>query len=257
LATGHDGVIIGDYRTDPWGIFGAKWLAIRQLHHNGCSSLEHPFTRLTTLATRGFPSAVCFPATWGGHKVPADRESVTRLLREWNSGNKTALDELMPVVYDQLHRLASNCLRSERPDHTLRATALVNEAYLRLVNVDVEWQDRVHFFALAARMLRRILVDHAKTNRRDKRGGGAEKVELDEAVMIGPQAGSGIIELDLALQRLAEEDPRKSEIIELLCFGGLTYDETAVALKISPATVHRELKIAKAFLHRELMQRSS
>lgn len=189
--------------------------------------------------------------------MPADRESVTRLLREWNSGNKTALDELMPVVYDQLHRLATNCLRSERPDHTLRATALVNEAYLRLVNVDVEWQDRVHFFALAARMLRRILVDHAKTNRRDKRGGGAEKIELDEAVMIGPQAGSGIIELDLAMQRLAEQDPRKSEIIELLCFGGLTYDEAAVALKISPATVHRELKMAKAFLHRELMQRSS
>lgn len=189
--------------------------------------------------------------------MPTERESVTRLLREWNAGNKTALDELMPVVYDQLHRLASNCLRSERTDHTLRATALVNEAYLRLVNVDVEWQDRVHFFALAARMLRRILVDHAKTSRREKRGGGAEKIELDEAVMIGPQAGEGIIELDLALQRLAENDPRKSEIIELLCFGGLTYDETAAALKISPATVHRELKMAKAFLHRELMQRSS
>lgn len=189
--------------------------------------------------------------------MTADRESVTRLLREWNSGNKSALDELMPVVYDQLHRLAAKCMASERTDHTLRATALVNEAYLRLINADVEWQDRVHFFALAARMLRRILVDHAKTNRRGKRGGGAEKIELDEAIMIDPQASAGIIELDLALQRLAEQDLRKSEIIELLCFGGLTYDETAAALKISPATVHRELKMAKAFLHRELMQRSS
>jgi RNA polymerase sigma factor (TIGR02999 family) len=189
--------------------------------------------------------------------MPSEQESVTRLLRECNAGNKSALDELMPVVYNQLHRLASKSLRAERPDHTLRATALVNEAYLRLVSADVEWQDRVHFFAIAARMLRRILVDHAKANQRQKRGAGAEKVELDEAVMIGPQSGAGIIELDLALQRLAQQDARKSEIIELLCFGGLTYDETAAALKISPATVHRELKLAKAFLHRELMQGSA
>jgi len=189
--------------------------------------------------------------------MPTEREAVTRLLRQWNEGNKAALDELMPVVYDQLHRLAAKSLRSERPDHTLRATALVNEAYLRLVNADVQWQDRVHFFAIAARMLRRILVDHAKADQREKRGGGAEKVEFDEAVMIGPQTTAGIIELDLALRRLADHDQRKSEIIELLCFGGLTYDETAEALKISPATVHRELKMAKAFLHRELMQGSS
>jgi RNA polymerase sigma factor (TIGR02999 family) len=189
--------------------------------------------------------------------MPTERETVTRLLQEWNAGNKAALDELMPLVYDQLHRLAAKCLRSERPDHTLRATALVNEAYLRMVNADVEWQDRVHFFAIAARMLRRILVDHAKANRREKRGGGAEKVQLDEAVMVGPQSASGIIELDLALRRLAEHDPRKSEIIELLCFGGLTYDEAAAALKISPATIHRELKLAKAFLHRELIQGAS
>jgi RNA polymerase sigma factor (TIGR02999 family) len=189
--------------------------------------------------------------------MPTEKETVTRLLREWNAGDKAALDQLMPVVYDQLRRLAAKCLRSERPDHTLRATALVNEAYLRLVNADVEWQDRVHFFAIAARMLRRILVDHAKANQREKRGGGAEKVQLDEAVMVGPQSGTGIIDLDLALQRLAEHDRRKSEIIELLCFGGLTYDETATALNISPATVHRELKLAKAFLHRELMQGAS
>src|SRR5215472_4344680 len=153
--------------------------------------------------------------------MPTDSESVTRLLREWNSGNKSALDELMPVVYDQLHRLAAKCLRAERPDHTLRATALVNEAYLRLVDADVAWQDRVHFFAVSAKVLRRILVDHAKANHRQKRGGGAAKVELDEAVLLDRRSEAGIIELDLALQRLAEHDMRKSEIMELLSFGGL------------------------------------
>jgi len=163
----------------------------------------------------------------------------------------------MPVVYEQLRKLAARCLRAERPDHTLRATALVNEAYLRLVDADVDWQDRVHFFAVSARLLRRILVDHAKANHRKKRGGGAEKVTLDEALLVGPQATAGIVELDEALQRLAAHDQRKSELIELLCFGGLTYDEAATALKISPATVHRELKMAKAWLHRELTQSPS
>lgn len=187
----------------------------------------------------------------------SESESVTSYLRALSAGNKEALDQLMPLVYDQLHRLAAKCLRAERPNHTLRATALVNEAYLRLVDADVDWQDRVHFFAISARILRRILVDHAKANRSQKRGGGEEKLQFDEAVMVGPQSEAGVIELDLALQRLAEHDRRKSEIIELLCFGGLTYDETAAALNISPATVHRELKMAKAFLHRELRQGSS
>jgi RNA polymerase sigma factor (TIGR02999 family) len=160
----------------------------------------------------------------------------------------------MPVVYDQLRKLASNCLRAERPDHTLRATALVHEAYVRLVDSDVAWQDRVHFFAVSARMLRRILVDHAKSRNRDKRGGEFEKIPLDEAVMVGPQSDKGIVELDDALKRLATQDQRKSELIELLFFGGLTYDEAAAALKISPATVHRELILAKAWLYRELSQ---
>ena len=153
-----------------------------------------------------------------------ERQLVTRLLKEWGSGNKAALDELMPVVYQQLRKLASICLRSERPDHTLRATALVHEAYLRLVDADVAWEDRVHFFAVSARLLRRILVDHAKANKRQKRGGGAATISLDEAIMIGPQTTGGIVELDEALQRLAAHDRRKSDIIELLCFGGLTYD---------------------------------
>ena len=187
----------------------------------------------------------------------SESESVTSYLCALSAGNKEALDQLMPLVYDQLHRLAAKCLRAERPNHTLRATALVNEAYLRLVDANVDWQDRVHFFAISARILRRILVDHAKANRSQKRGGGEEKLQFDEAVMVGPQSEAGVIELDLALQRLAEHDRRKSEIIELLCFGGLTYDETAAALNISPATVHRELKMAKAFLHRELRQGSS
>jgi RNA polymerase sigma factor (TIGR02999 family) len=190
-------------------------------------------------------------------ETPADRQLVTRLLKEWGGGNKEALDELMPVVYLQLRKLASICLRSERPDHTLRATALVHEAYIRLVDADVAWQDRVHFFAVSARLLRRILVDHAKAGRRQKRGGGAETISLDEAVMVGPQTTGGIVALDGALQRLAVLDQRKSEIIELLCFGGLTYDEAAEALKISSATVHRELKLAKAWLHRELTQGSA
>lgn len=187
-------------------------------------------------------------------ETPPDKQLVTSLLKEWGGGNKAALDELMPLVYQQLRKLASICLLSERPDHTLRATALVHEAYLRLVDADVAWQDRVHFFAVSARLLRRILVDHAKANRRQKRGGGAETIALDEAVMIGPQTTGGVVELDMALQRLAANDQRKSDIIELLCFGGLTYDEAAAALKISPATVHRELKLAKAWLHRELTQ---
>jgi RNA polymerase sigma factor (TIGR02999 family) len=185
-------------------------------------------------------------------EVSPDRQLVTRLLQQWGSGDKQALDELMPVVYEQLRKVASNCLRSERPGHTLAATALVHEAYLRLVDSDVAWQDRVHFFALSARILRRILVDHAKSNNRQKRGGEFEKVPLDEAVIIGPQADRGIVELDEALQRLAAQDQRKSELIELLFFGGLTYDEAAAALKISPATVHRELTLAKAWLYREL-----
>lgn len=181
-----------------------------------------------------------------------DHQQVTRLLQQWSGGNKQALDELMPVVYDQLRRLAASYLRSENRDHTLRATALVNEAYVRLVGANVNWQDRVHFFAVSARILRRILVDHAKSNNRQKRGGEFEKIPIDEAILVGPQADKGILELDDALQRLAAQDSRKSELVELLFFGGLTYDEAAAALKISPATVHRELTLAKAWLYRDL-----
>jgi RNA polymerase sigma factor (TIGR02999 family) len=189
--------------------------------------------------------------------MPTERQVVTQLLQQWSGGNKQALDQLMPVVYQQLHKIAARCMRAERTDHTLRATALVHEAYLKLVDADVAWQDRVHFYAVSARLLRNILVDHAKANKRQKRGGGAEKVTFDDAVLVGPETPGGILEIDEALKRLAVHDERKSQIIELLFFGGLTYDEAAAALQISPATVHRELKMAKAWLYRELAQPSA
>jgi len=183
-----------------------------------------------------------------------DRQEVTQLLQQWRAGDNQALDQLMPIVYEELRRLASRCLRAERPGHTLRATALVHEAYLRLMDADIGWQDRAHFYAVAARIVRRILVEYARSHGRQKRGGGEIPVPLDEAVIVGPEASSTVLELDEALQRLSAVDERKSDIIQLLFFGGLTYDETAAALDISPATVHRELKLAKAWLHRELSQ---
>jgi RNA polymerase sigma factor (TIGR02999 family) len=181
-----------------------------------------------------------------------DRELVTQLLHKWSSGNKQALDALTPLVYEPLRRLAMRCMRDERPDHTLRATALVHEVYLRLVNSDVEWKDRVHFYAVAATLLRRILVDHARALNSEKRGRRAEKIAFDEALFIGRRVDSSIVELDDALKLLATHDQRKSDIVEMLYFGGLTYEETAAALNISESTIHRELKMAKAWLYREL-----
>ncbi len=186
-----------------------------------------------------------------------ETQAVTRLLHEWKNGDSEALDELMPIVYRELRRLAGRLLAAERPGHTLSATALVHEAYLRLVDADIDWQDRAHFYAIGARVLRRILVDHAKTRNRQKRGGGVEKIPLDEAILIGSEAADIVVDLDEALNRLAIQDARKSEIVQLLFFGGLTHDETADALNISPATVHRELKLAKAWLYRELAQDSA
>jgi len=183
-----------------------------------------------------------------------DSQNVTILLQQWRSGDEGALDQLMPVVYQELRRLAKRCLYAERPGHTLRATELVHEAYLRLVGADIGWQDRAHFYAVAARVLRRILVEYARSHNRQKRGSGEEPITLDEALVVGPEAASIVLDLDEALRRLAVLDTRKSEVVQLLFFGGLTYDETAAALDISPATVHRELKLAKAWLHREMAQ---
>ena len=181
-----------------------------------------------------------------------DRQSVTRLLHDSSSGKREAFDALMPLVYEQLRKLAAHCLAGERHQHTLRATALVHEAYMRLIEADVPWADRIHFYRVAASVMRRILVDHARAQRRHKRGGGGCRITLDETIMAMPEAGADVIALDEALERLAEQDERKSKVIELLFFGGLTYDQTAAALEISPATVHREVRMAKAWLYREL-----
>jgi RNA polymerase sigma factor (TIGR02999 family) len=162
------------------------------------------------------------------------------------------LDEMIPAVYNQLRKLAARYLAGENPGHTLRATALVHEAYLRLAGSNVAFEDRVHFYAIAARTLRRILVDHAKSNRRQKRGGGAQRVNLDDALLVGAEEDSGILALDEALTRLSAFDARKSDIVQFLFFGGFTYDECAATLNISPATLHRELTMAKAWLYREM-----
>jgi RNA polymerase sigma factor (TIGR02999 family) len=177
---------------------------------------------------------------------------ITKLLREARQGRHEAADELMPMVYDQLRRLAETYLRNERPGHTLVATALVHEAYLRLAGADVDWKDRVHFFAVAAKQMRHILVDHAKTRRRVKRGSGGEQVSLDDVTLAYEDGAFDVIAIDEALNKLAEFDPRKSEAVEMLYFGGLTYEETAEAMGTSVATVQRELKIAKAWLHTHL-----
>ena len=181
-----------------------------------------------------------------------DRQTVTRLLRRMSSGEKDAFDQLVPLVYDQLRRLASRCLFSERGDHTLRATALVHEAYIRLADAGGDWKDRVHFYAVAARVMRHILVDHARAGKRQKRGEGLEHIALDQALLVSSQRSQDLSALDESLNRLAAHDPRKSQVVELLFFGGLTYEEAAAALGISPATVHRELRMAKAWLHRDL-----
>jgi RNA polymerase sigma-70 factor, ECF subfamily len=178
--------------------------------------------------------------------------SITSLLHQSQRGNKAAFDELVPIVYEQLYRIASRRLSSERQGHTLRTTEIVNEAYLRLVEADVAWNDRAHFYAIAAQVMRRILIDYAKGRNRSKRGGEYERVPLDSAFEMGVPSSSNLIEVNEALERLSARDPRKGSIIELLVFGGLTYDEAAAALGISAATLHRELKLAKAFLYREL-----
>jgi RNA polymerase sigma factor (TIGR02999 family) len=177
--------------------------------------------------------------------------NVTQLLLEWRGGNQAALDQLMPLVYDELRRLAQHYMKAERPEHTLQATALVNEAYVRMIDMKVSWQDRAHFFAMAARLMRRMLVDHARAHHRAKREGGP-KISLDDAGEVPCDASGELLALDEALERLATFDQRKCEIIELHFFGGLSNEDVAEALGISRATVQRELRIAKAWLNHEL-----
>ena len=182
----------------------------------------------------------------------SEHPSVTSLLRQWSGGDVVARDELFPLVYRQLHDLAAGCMRRERPEHTLRATALVHEAFLRLANADVEVEDRVQFYAVAARVMRRILVDHARSLNSEKRGRRAENMVFDEALFIGPKIDESVVALDDSLKLLATHDQRKSDIVEMIFFGGLTYNETAAALNTSESTVHRELKMAKAWLYCQL-----
>jgi RNA polymerase sigma factor (TIGR02999 family) len=186
-------------------------------------------------------------------KLSDTSRSPTELLLAWNQGDKAAFDALVPVVHAELRRLARRHMRGEHPGHTLQATALVNEAYLRLIEVNrVHWQNRAHFLAMAARVMRRILVESARAKRFQKRGGGAHRVTLDEALLAPLEPGHDLVALDDALQALAEMDPRKSQVIEMRFFGGLSVDETAEALKVSPDTVMRDWRLAKVWLLREL-----
>ena len=179
---------------------------------------------------------------------------ITQMLREWGDGKAEALDELLPHIYNELHRQAAAYLRRERPNHTLQTTALVHEAYLKLVDQrQVEWKSRGHFFALAATAMRRILVDHARNRNREKRGGPGENISLsDELLAAAEETNIDVIALDEALSRLAEFDPQQERIVEMRYFAGLSLDDTAAALGISRATAARDWAVAKAWLHREL-----
>lgn len=183
-------------------------------------------------------------------------QDVTGLLVRWRTGDREALDALTPLVYDELRRLAKSYLRRERPDHTLDGTALVHEAYMRLVDQrNVEWRNRNHFFALAAELIRRILVDHARARIAAKRGGANVKLSLDEALAPADEKDLNILALDDALLALAKADPQQSRIVELRYFAGLTIEETADVMEISPATVKRDWTTAKAFLKREMLRK--
>jgi RNA polymerase sigma-70 factor, ECF subfamily len=183
----------------------------------------------------------------------AESHDVTVLLRELSDGGGRAPEALLPLVYDELRKLAHSYLQNERPGHTLQATALVHEAYIRLVDwKNVSWQNRAHFFAVAAQLMRKILVDHARAKKAEKRGGEHQRLALDEAVSYPARRDIDLLALDDALRSLEELDNLQANIVELRFFGGLTIEETAHALGISPATVKREWTVAKAWLHREI-----
>ena len=178
-----------------------------------------------------------------------ESHEVTKLLLAWSDGDQEALDRLVPLVYGELRRLAKSYMRRERADHTLQTTALIHEAYLRLIDAgQVRLENRTHFFAVASRLMRQILVDFARSRGYQKRGGGAQQVSLDEALVIGQPHDEDIVALDEALSALAEVDERKARVVELRFFGGLTEDETAEALKVSLGTVRRDWRLAKSWL---------
>lgn len=187
--------------------------------------------------------------------MTAAPHDVTELLKQWQSGDKEALDKLTPLVYDELHRLAHQYISRERPGHTLQTTALVNEAYLRLVKQnDVAWEGRAHFFGVSAQLMRHILVDYARRHVSVKRGGEVQKVELEEAT-VSIERAAELVALDEAMQALQEIHPRRSKVVELRYFGGLNNKEASEVVKVSEATIERDWRFAKAWLYRELQSR--
>jgi RNA polymerase sigma factor (TIGR02999 family) len=183
-------------------------------------------------------------------------DEITQLLRAWDSGDEQTLERLVPLVYQELHKLAARCMAGEQEEHILQTTALVHEVYLRLVGIDnVGWRDRAHFFALCARLMRRILIDLARSRHYQKRGGHAVHLPLDEAITVSIKDAPDILAVDEVLKSLAVLDPRKGHLVELRYFGGLTVEETAEVLQVSPETVLRDWKLAKAWLTRELTTR--
>jgi RNA polymerase sigma factor (TIGR02999 family) len=183
----------------------------------------------------------------------ASQQRVTELLLQWGHGNDAALAELTPLVYEELHRVAHHHLSRQRPGHTLQTTALVNEAYLRLADqTNPRWQNRAHFFAVAARAMRQILVSYARSQQSQKRGGGALKIDLNEAALVSPEESKEIVDLHEALEQLSALDSRKAQVVELKYFGGLNYDEIAEVLKISRITARRDWEFAKVWLYTEL-----
>lgn len=187
---------------------------------------------------------------------PEPDHGITRILHAWRAGDTAALDQLMPLVYHHLHAMAAQQMRRESAGHTLNATALVHEAYLRLCNAEVSWQDRAHFYAIAGRTMRRILVDHARSSRRKKRGDGAQVLSIEDAGQDAALATAplpvDILDLDTALDRLSRLDERKARLMEMIYFGGLSSEEAAHVLSISVATIHRELRFSRAWLQAEL-----
>jgi RNA polymerase sigma-70 factor (ECF subfamily) len=184
----------------------------------------------------------------GGHEI-------TELLQAWRQGDEKALEKLTPQIYQELHRAAKHCMKGERDGHTLQTTALINELYLRLADLKrIDWQNRAHFFALCARQMRRILTDQARARQSHKRGGGAQPVSLDVAPVVSPDSHADLLAVDDALNALSKTDSRKSQVVELRFFGGLSAEEIAEVLKVSPETVTRDWRLAKAWLLRELSQ---
>jgi RNA polymerase sigma-70 factor, ECF subfamily len=184
-------------------------------------------------------------------------QDVTELLHAWSGGDRAAFDRLMPVLLEELRRTARAYMRRERSGHTLQTTALVNEVFLRLVDINkVQWHHRMHFLTMAAQLMRRILVDHARRGRYLKRGGGERPVRIDEVAVISPERCAQFVEVDEALNALALHDERKAKVVEMRFFGGLSVEETAAALSVSPQTVLRDWSLAKAWLRREMIQRA-